>query len=64
MKRGKLKQHLNTHGCGFVKHGSRHDKYRNHLNGKCAYVPRHADIDTDLCTIICKQLDIPIPREK
>jgi len=25
---------------------------RNHNNGKSTFVPRHADIDTDLCTLV------------
>jgi len=64
MKRGKFIQHLNANDCGFVKHGSRHDKYMNHHTGKCTFVPRHADIDTDLCMLICKQLEIPAPDKK
>jgi hypothetical protein len=64
MKRGKFIQHLNIHGCGFLKHCTKHDKYMNHLNGNRTYVPRHADIDTDLCTLICRQLDIPKPDNK
>jgi len=64
MKRVKFIQHLHTHGCGFLKHGAKHDKYINHLNANRTYVPRHADIDTDLCAIICKQLDIPTPKGK
>ena len=50
MKKVKFIQHLNIHGCGFLKHGSKHDKYINHHNGNRTYVPRHADIDTDLCS--------------
>ena len=64
MKRGKFIQQLNSHGCGFVKHGANHDKYMNHLNGKFTYIPRHTEIDTDLCMLICKQLDIPKPGGK
>jgi hypothetical protein len=61
MKRVKFIQHLNAHECGFVKHGKNHDKYMNHNNGNRTFIPRHADIDTDLCMLICKQLDIPKP---
>jgi len=63
MKRAKFIQHLNTNGCGFVKHGASHDKYVNHQNSKCTFIPRHPNIDTDLCTLICKQLNIPKPSE-
>ena len=64
MKRGKFIQHLNTYGCGILKHCTKHDKYMNHHNGNRTYVPRHADIDTDLCILICKQLEIPKPDGK
>ena len=64
MKKGKFIQHLNANVCGFVKHCKKHDKYKNHINGNCTYIPRHADIDTDLCILICKQLDIPKPDGK
>ena len=61
MKRVKFIQHLNSHTCGFVKHGAKHDKYTNHQNGNSTFIPRHPDIDTDLCKLICKQLNIPKP---
>jgi hypothetical protein len=61
MKRVKFLQHISANGCEFVKHGSKHDKYLNRLNGNRTFIPRHADIDTGLCSLICKQLDIPTP---
>ena len=64
MKRVKFLQHLNKHGCGFLKHCTKHDKYMNHLNGNRSYIPRHMEIDTELCLLICKQLDIPRPEGK
>ncbi|MDR0602732.1 MAG: hypothetical protein LBG80_00335 [Bacteroidales bacterium] len=64
MKRTKFIKYLNTHNCGFIKHGAKHDKYRNHKKGNTTMIPRHAEIDSDLCVLICKQLDIPIPVEK
>jgi hypothetical protein len=64
MKRTKFIKHLNTHNCGFIKHGAKHDKYMNHVNGKRTVIPRHIEIDTDLCMLICKQLEIPLPAEK
>ena len=33
----------------------------NHVNGKRTNIPRHPDIDEDLCVLICKQLEIPKP---
>jgi predicted RNA binding protein YcfA (HicA-like mRNA interferase family) len=61
MKRNKFIKYLNENNCGFVKHGGRHDKYMNHVNGNRTSIPRHNDIDEDLCRLICKQLEIPEP---
>ena len=36
----------------------------NCLNGKRTQIPRHAEIDNDLCALVCKQLDIPKPSIK
>jgi hypothetical protein len=55
---------LNVHNCGFIKHGTKHDKYMNYDNGKRTMIPRHTEIDSDLCALICKQLEIPSPSEK
>jgi mRNA interferase HicA len=59
MKRVKFIKYLNKLNCGFVKHGGKHDKYMNHDNGKRTMIPRHPDIDDDLCDLICKQLEVP-----
>ncbi len=64
MKRAKFIKYLNQHNCGFIKHGSKHDKYKNHLNGKRTVIPRHPEIDDYLCELICKQLEIPKPDFK
>jgi hypothetical protein len=63
MKRAKFISYLNEHQCIFVKHGARHDKFKNILNNRCTYVPRHAEIDSILCSMICRQLDIEKPTE-
>lgn len=59
MKRTKFIKYLNEHNCGFVKHGAKHDKYMNHGINKRTMIPRHPEIDDDLCDLICKQLEIP-----
>lgn len=56
MKRNKFIKYLNEHNSGFIKHGGKHDKYMNHINGKRTNIPPHTDIDDDLCSLICKQL--------
>jgi mRNA interferase HicA len=62
MKRTRFIKYLNQNGCGFIKHGAKHDKYMNHLNGQRTNIPRHTEIDDDLCDLICKQLGIPRPK--
>ncbi len=64
MKRVKLIKYLNGYGAGFIKHGARHNKFMNHKNGYKTYIPRHTEIDSDLCELICNQLGIPKPPEK
>lgn len=55
MKRGKFIKHLEAHN--YPLH--RHDIYKNELTGKRTSVPRHSDIDEELCKEICRQLGIP-----
>jgi hypothetical protein len=40
------------------------DKYMNHNNGKRTMIPCHPEIDGDLCALISKQSEIPLPSEK
>jgi len=61
MKRGKFIRHLEAHDCPLHRHGSRHDIHKNEQTGKRTSVPRHGDIDEELCKEICKQLGIPKP---
>ena len=64
MKRQKLLQHLQQHGCGVLREGKRHTVVRNPANEHQTQVPRHREIDAGLVRAICKQLDVPPPREK
>ena len=56
MKRQAFIRELEQAGCEFVRHGKRHDVYRNLVNGRQAPVPRHREIADTLCEIIRKQL--------
>jgi len=56
MKRKNLLKKLTESGCVLVRHGSRHDLYRNPLTGKKQPVPRHNEIDEDLAKHIIKEL--------
>ncbi len=58
MKRQELIKELEQAGCEFVRHGKRHDIYRNPANGQQAPVPRHREIADSLCKLIRKQLGL------
>lgn len=58
MKRQAFIRELELAGCVFVRHGRRHDVYRNPANGRQAPVPRHREIADTLCEEIRKQLGI------
>lgn len=56
MKRKDLIKRLTDSGCILVRHGSRHDLYKNPTTGKKQPVPRHNDIDENLAKHIIKEL--------
>lgn len=56
MKRRDLIRRLEEHGCVLVRHGRRHDWYRNPQTGVPQPVPRHRDIDEHLARHILRQL--------
>jgi hypothetical protein len=58
VKRQAFIRELENAGCEFVRHGSRHDLYRNTANGRQAPVPRHREIAETLCEVIRKQLGL------
>lgn len=58
MKRQAFIKELEQAGCVFVRHGGRHDMYRNPANGQQAPVPRHSEIAPTLCEVIRKQLGL------
>jgi predicted RNA binding protein YcfA (HicA-like mRNA interferase family) len=60
MKRLKLVQHLERHGCKLLREGGNHAIYINPANNKRTAVGRHTELDDLLCRKICRQLDIPI----
>ncbi len=59
MKRRKLVQHLEKHGCILVREGSNHTIYENPSNNHRVPIPRHNEIADTLAKKICQQLDIP-----
>ncbi len=56
MKRKGLVRRLTDVGCILLRHGSRHDLYKNPTTGKKQPVPRHAEIDENLAKHILKEL--------
>jgi predicted RNA binding protein YcfA (HicA-like mRNA interferase family) len=61
MKRRDLIQHLEKHGCEFLREGRKHSVYVNRATQKTSTVPRHRDIDEFLARKICKDLQVPEP---
>jgi len=62
MKRRKLINHLERHGCKFLREGSKHTVYFNPSNMKTSTVPRHGEIVDALAKKICKDLEIEQPK--
>jgi len=56
MKRKELVRRITSAGCVLVRHGARHDLYRNPNTGKTQPVPRHDEIDENLARHIVKVL--------
>ncbi|PKL53268.1 MAG: addiction module toxin, HicA family [Candidatus Methanoperedenaceae archaeon HGW-Methanoperedenaceae-1] len=61
MKRRKLLNHLEKHGCKFYREGGKHTVFYNPLNMKTSTIARHSGIVDALAKKICKDLEIPQP---
>ena len=59
MKRAALVKRLKGFGCILVRHGAKHDWYRNPATGIYQPVPRHREIKENLAKHIIKQLSNP-----
>ncbi len=62
MKRKKLLQHLNVHGCELLREGGKHSWWYNPQLNKRSAVPRHSEITDVLVKKICKDLGIMFPK--
>jgi predicted RNA binding protein YcfA (HicA-like mRNA interferase family) len=60
VKRRELIRQLERAGCMLVRHGARHDIYRNPATGQQQPVPRHDDVDDDLAKHIKKFLGLQV----
>jgi predicted RNA binding protein YcfA (HicA-like mRNA interferase family) len=56
MKRTDLIRKLEEAGCEFVRHGGKHDWYRNPKTGVSQPVPRHREINELLAKHIMKKI--------
>jgi mRNA interferase HicA len=56
MKRADLIRKLEILGCSLVRHGGKHDWYRNPKTGMAQPVPRHKEVNEILAKHILKQL--------
>jgi mRNA interferase HicA len=59
MKRIDLIRTIEGFGCVLVRHGGKHDWYRNPVTGMSQPVPRHRDIKEGLASHIIKALSNP-----
>jgi predicted RNA binding protein YcfA (HicA-like mRNA interferase family) len=56
MKRTELIRKLEEAGCVLIRHGGKHDWYRNQKSGVSQPVPRHREIKEFLATHILRKL--------
>ena len=56
MKRQDLIRRLEESGCVLVRHGGRHDWYRNPKTGQAQPVPRHREVNENVARNILKKL--------
>jgi mRNA interferase HicA len=57
MKRADLIRKLEQAGCVFIRHGGKHDWYRNPKTGVSQPLPRHREIKEFLARHILKKLE-------
>lgn len=59
MKRRDLVKAIEKLGCVLIRHGGKHDWYRNPATGVSQPVPRHREIDENLAKHIIRVLSNP-----
>lgn len=60
MKRVDLIKAIGAMGCQLVRHGAKHDWYRNPMTGELQAVPRHREIKERLAQRIIRTLRNPV----
>jgi hypothetical protein len=61
MKRIDLIRTIEGFGCEFVRHGGKHDWYRNPVTGVAQPIPRHREIKDGLARRVIRMLSTPSP---
>jgi predicted RNA binding protein YcfA (HicA-like mRNA interferase family) len=64
MKRVDLIRTIEAAGCVLVRHGSKHDIYRNPSTGEIQPVPRHREVDEQLARKIVRALSHEEPKKE
>jgi mRNA interferase HicA len=64
MKRVDLVRQIERFGCVLVRHGAKHDWYRNPNTGVSQPVPRHREINENLARKIVRTLTSPQTDDK
>ena len=59
MKRVDLIRAIESSGCVLIRHGGKHDWYRNPVTGMAQAVPRHREIKESLARRIIRSLTDP-----
>uniref|UniRef100_A0A7C2JXF4 Type II toxin-antitoxin system HicA family toxin n=1 Tax=Schlesneria paludicola TaxID=360056 RepID=A0A7C2JXF4_9PLAN len=59
MKRVDLVRTIEEFGCELIRHGARHDWYRNPATGVSQPVPRHREVKEHLARRIIRELSNP-----
>lgn len=58
MKRADLIRRLEAAGCALIRHGGKHDWYRNLKTGVSQPVPRHREVNESLAKHILRKLEV------
>jgi len=61
VKRTRLLQHLQRHGCALKREGGSHSIWRNPKSNEIQAIPRHTEIGENLARKICRKLSLPEP---
>ncbi|MFO0803002.1 MAG: type II toxin-antitoxin system HicA family toxin [Gemmataceae bacterium] len=64
MKRVDLIKRIEEAGCILIRHGAKHDIYRNPATGETQPVPRHREIDERLARKIIRDLIDDAPHKE